>query len=322
MNEEPVLSGAGPERSRRVEGFLAELRRAGAVRLDEPLSRHTTFGVGGPADVYFVAKTEDQLRTAYAIARRHGVPVFILGSASNVLVGDGGIRGLTIENGTSRIEGPSPNGAGFKVRAASGVSFAALARRLSLAGYAGIEWACGIPGSLGGAVVSNAGAYGASLKDVLVAARLADERGNVIEMSPQELELSYRTSAFTRGVIRDKIVLSVDLHLERGDAGALKARLHELDAERKAAQPPGRNCGSVFKNPEDHPSWWYVDQVGLRGHRIGNAQFSELHANFILNLGGATAADVVALMELARSRVRQQFGVELEPEVALVGDFA
>jgi UDP-N-acetylmuramate dehydrogenase len=122
--------------------------------------------------------------------------------------------------------------------------------------------------------------------------------------------------------MQDKIVLSVDLRLQRGDALALKARVQELDRERKAAQPPGRNCGSVFKNPQEHPSWWYVDQVGLRGHRIGNAQISELHTNFILNLGGATAADIVALVELAQQRVRQQFSVELEPEVAMVGEFA
>ena len=301
--------------------FLAELRKVGPVRLNETLSRHTTFGVGGPADIYFVAKSEDDLRRAYAIAQQHDVPVFIFGSASNVLVGDGGVRGLTIENRTNAIDGPSPNGAGFTVRAASGVSFAALARRLSSAGYAGIEWACGIPGSLGGAVVSNAGAYGHSLKDVVKAVRLGDERGDVIELSPQELEMAYRQSALSSGEMRDRIVLSVDVRLERGDATALKARVQELDRERKAAQPPGRNCGSVFKNPERQPSWWYVDQVGLRGHRIGNAQISELHTNFILNLGGATAADIVALMELAQQRVRQRFGVELEPEVAMVGEF-
>jgi UDP-N-acetylmuramate dehydrogenase len=301
--------------------LIEKLRGLAEVRLDEPLSRHVTFGVGGPADVYLIAETEDQLREAHSLAKTAGEPVFIFGSGSNVLVGDGGVRGLTIENRTSSVDGPSQNGAGFKARVASGVSFAALARRLSAAGYAGIEWACGIPGSLGGAVVSNAGAYEWSLKDVLKSARLSDERGEVIELSPDDLELSYRNSAFTRGKIRDKVVLSVDLRLQRGDAADLKAKLREFDEQRRGAQPPGRNCGSVFKNPPDNPSWWYVDQVGLRGHRIGNAQFSDRHANFILNLGGAKAADVVALMELAQAWVREQFGVELEPEVALIGEF-
>lgn len=303
------------------EELVAELRKVAKVRLDEALARHVTFGVGGPADIYLIAETEEQLRKAYAIAKRHGVPVFIFGSGSNVLIGDGGVRGLTIENRTSEVDGPSQNGAGFKVRVASGVSFAALARRLAAAGYSGIEWACGIPGSLGGAVVSNAGAYEHSLRDVLKGVRLGDDKGNVAEASADELQLSYRNSVFTHGLAHNRIVLSVDLRLRRGDAQELKARVKELDIQRKTAQPPGRNCGSVFKNPAENPSWWYIEQAGLRGHRIGNAQFSEQHANFILNLGNAKAADIFALMQLAQTRVREQFGVLLEPEVAMVGEF-
>jgi len=203
------------------ELLLAELQRVAPLRRDEPLSSHTTLGVGGPADLYLAVDTEEQLRAAFTIARRHGVPTLILGAGSNILVGDGGIRGLVIENRTSRAEGPSPNGAEFKVRAASGVSFAALARRLSFAGYAGLEWAIGIPGTLGGAVVYNAGAYGSCLRDVLKGIRLAEERGDVTEMGPEELALGYRGSGFTRGILRDKVVLSVDLALHRGDAEAL-----------------------------------------------------------------------------------------------------
>jgi len=303
--------------------LLERLRSLAEVKLNEPLARHVTFGVGGPADVYLIADSEDHLRLGYSLARRAGEPIFIFGSGSNVLVGDGGVRGLTIENRTNQVDGPSPNGAGFRARVASGVSFAALARRLSSAGYAGIEWACGIPGSLGGAVVSNAGAYDRSLKDVIIGARLSDEYGNVITLSPDDLELDYRKSAFTRGTIRDKVVLSVDLRLERGDSKTLRERLQEFDEQRRAAQPPGRNCGSVFKNPPDNPSWWYIEQAGLRGHRIGHAQFSDRHANFILNLGGArAAADIRALMQLAQERVREQFSVGLEPEVALVWEFS
>ncbi len=302
--------------------FAAELRRIGPVRLAEPLSRHITFGVGGPADFFLTARSEEQLRLAYATARRHGVPVFVFGAGSNILVGDGGIRGLTIENRTRQIEGPYPNGAGFRIRASSGVSFAALARRLSAAGFSGIEWACGIPGSLGGAVVSNAGAYGSSLADVLKTVRLSDADGNIIEVPAQELALSYRSSALASGDLGDCVVLSVDLRLGRGDTATLKARLREMDKQRKASQPPGRNCGSVFKNPPDHPAWWYVDQAGLRGYRIGGAQFSELHANFILNLGNASARDIRSLIELAQARVKERFGIALETEVVMVGEFA
>jgi len=292
------------------------------VRLQEPMARHVTFGVGGPADLYAIARTEEQLRLAYAAGRLHGLPVFVFGSGSNILIGDGGIRGLTIENRTDAIDGPAQNGTGLKARVASGVSFASLARRFSAAGYGGIEWACGIPGSLGGAVFSNAGAYDHSLSNVIKGARLADAGGIVRELSREELDLSYRDSAFARGEITDAVVLTVDLRLEQGDPGTLKARVKEFDRLRKAAQPPGRNCGSVFKNPPGHPSWWYVDQVGLRGHRSGNAQISELHSNFILNLGGAKAGDIMALIELTQASVRQRFRVELEPEVAFVGEFA
>ena len=302
------------------ERFLTELRALGPVLVDEPLSRHTTIGIGGPASAYFAARSEEQLRGALRAARGHGVPVFVLGAGSNVLVRDGGIRGLVIENATDRVEGPEPNGAGFKVRAASGVSFAALARRLSFAGYSGLEWACGIPGTLGGAAVYNAGAYGRSLVDVLKRVRLVDADNGVVEMRPEELSLSYRTSAFTTGALQDRVVLSVDLALDKGDPNDLRARVRELDARRLAAQPRGRNSGSMFRNPAEHPAWWLIDQVDLRGHRIGNAQISHQHTNFFLNLGGARATDVLALMDLARSRVRERFGIELANEVATVGE--
>jgi UDP-N-acetylmuramate dehydrogenase len=302
------------------ETLLKELRALGPVLTDEPLSRHTTFGIGGPADFYFAARDEEQLRGALRTARGHSLPVFVLGSGSNVLVLDGGVRGLVIENATDQVEGPLPNGAGFRVRAASGVSFAALARRLSFAGYGGLEWACGIPGTLGGAAVYNAGAYGKSLADNLKGVRLVDPANGIIELRPQDLALNYRASALSRGEMKGHVVLSVDLRLEKGDAEELRGRVRELDARRLAAQPRGRNAGSMFKNPPEHPAWWLIDQVGLRGHRIGNAEISRQHTNFFLNLGGARAADVLALMDLARARVRERFGIELENEVATVGE--
>jgi UDP-N-acetylmuramate dehydrogenase len=300
--------------------LIDDLKALGPVLLDEPLSRHTTFGIGGPADAYFVAREEDQLIGALKAAHRHGEPSFILGSGSNVLVLDGGIRGLVIENSTDRVEGPMQNGAGLKVRVASGVSFAALSRRLSFAGYGGLEWACGIPGTLGGAAVFNAGAYGKSLLDELKGIRTLSPRDEIVELKPEQLALTYRTSAFLQGELKGHVVLSVDLSVQKGDADALRARVREFDAQRLAAQPRGRNAGSMFKNPPEHPAWWLVDQVGLRGYRVGNAQISEQHTNFFLNLGGARAADVLAMMELARQRVRERFGIELENEVYTVGE--
>lgn len=305
-----------------VDNLVSSLRAVASVRLSEPMSRHTTFGVGGPADIYVPVKTEDELRLAYAAARQHGAPVFIFGSGSNILVGDAGIRGVVIENRNAEIQGPARNGAGFKVRVGSGMSFSTLSRRLSSAGYAGIEWACGIPGSLGGAVISNAGAYGHSLSDVLAGVRLADAAGTVTTLEPADIGLAYRTSAFLEGRLEDRIVLSIDLRLQEGNATELKRLIRAYDSQRKEAQPPGRNCGSVFKNPSDAPAWQYVDRAGLRGHRIGNAQFSEQHSNFILNLGGATARDITALIDLAQRQVKDRFGVDLALEVMLVGEFS
>jgi len=303
-----------------TEQLITDLKQVAPVKLDEPMSRHTTFGVGGNADFYVKATTESQVHGAFSVATKHAAPIFIFGSGSNVLVGDGGFRGVVIENRYADVAGPNQNGTGYKVRVGSGMSFATLARRLSGAGYAGVEWACGIPGSLGGAVVTNAGAYGRSLKDVLVSARVAQTSGEIGEFSPDDLQLEYRRSAFTEE-LAGALVLSVDLRVQKGDASALKAAIKEFDAHRRNAQPPGRNCGSVFKNPDDRPAWQYVDDVGLRGHRMGNAQFSKLHSNFIQNLGGATSDDVASLIRLAQDRIRERFGVELTPEVVFVGDF-
>jgi UDP-N-acetylmuramate dehydrogenase len=348
------------------ERVIRALEAVAAVRRDEPLSRHTTIGIGGPTDAFVTVQTASELSAVLRVAHEAGVAVFMLGSGSNIVVGDLGIRGIVIENkagGVERQEAggrrqeetigdggashltpatarPSPTsergsgrwdvGSGedglqdrgrFLFRIESGASFAAVARQLAFAGYAGLEWACGIPGTLGGAVVYNAGAYGGCLGDVLERIAVWDgERGEaVIEAS--QLGLVYRGSAFTRGVMAGKAVLWAEVALWAGDAEALRARVGDYDARRLKAQPRGRNAGSFFKNPPGQPAWRLIDAVGLRGHRVGGAEFSEKHCNFLINAGGATAADVVALKELAQSRIREQFGVELENEVTLVGEF-
>jgi len=285
------------------------------------MSEHTTFGIGGPADAYAIAESEEQLQALTDIARRHVVPFFILGSGSNILVGDSGIRGLVIENRTSRLDEPIRQGNGsLLIRVQSGTNLAGLARQLAQSGLAGLEWACGIPGSLGGAVIYNAGAYGGCLADCLRSVRVANSSAEVAELPASELALGYRGSAFTRGLLQGKVILSVDLILHEGDPQALTERLAELDARRQAAQPRERNAGSVFKNTPEHPAWWLIDQVGLRGHRIGDAQISPKHTNFIVNCGHARASDVKALMALAQERIEERFGLRLEPEVTLVGE--
>jgi len=302
------------------ETLVAELRTIARVKRDEPLARHTTFGIGGPADVFVTVRSAAELGDAVVACRRAGMPFFVLGAGSNILVGDAGMRGVVIDNEARHVEGPHENGRDIVLRAESGVSFAALARNLARRGYGGIEWAAGIPGTLGGAVVYNAGAYGGELSDVLRSITMLDAADRTRDVPAADLRLDYRSSAFNRGELPGCVVLSVELTLARGDAAALTARIAELDAQRLAAQPRGRNSGSTFKNPDMRHAWELIDAVGLRGHRIGDAQFSHKHCNFIENRGHARAADVAALMREAQRRVFERFGVELENEVELVGE--
>jgi UDP-N-acetylmuramate dehydrogenase len=303
------------------------------LREDEPLARHTTIGIGGPADAYVSVKTLDQLTSVLALSKLARVPVFMLGSGSNIVVGDRGVRGIVIANNAHVLSEAMPVGSAsapkgaaqvhderYLFRAEAGCSFAAIARQLSFAGYAGLEWACGIPGTVGGAVVYNAGAYGGCLGDVLQRIGVWDGEEGVLEYDAADLGLVYRGSAFTRGVMADRAVLWAEFALWRGDAPELRARIADYDARRLKAQPRGRNAGSFFKNPPEHPAWRLLDGVGLRGYRIGGAEFSAKHCNFLINAGGATAADVAALKRLAQQRVRDEYGLELQNEVSLVGE--
>jgi UDP-N-acetylmuramate dehydrogenase len=305
--------------------FIEAAGRIAETRADEPLSRHTTIGIGGPADAYAVAETSAQLSDLLRLCCASGAPAFVLGSGSNIVVGDRGIRGLVISNKAAAQEGPSPvdaqDGAErFRVRIDAGASFAQVARHLAFAGFEGLEWASGIPGTIGGAVVYNAGAYGGCLADVLerIGIWSAEAGEHVIEAS--DLGMVYRGSAFTRGLMAGKAVLWAEFLVWRGDEPQLRDRVADYDERRLKAQPRGRNAGSFFKNPPGQPAWKLIDGVGMRGYRVGGAMFSDKHCNFLINAGDATAADVAALKHEAARRVFEQFGVRLENEVTLVGE--
>jgi UDP-N-acetylmuramate dehydrogenase len=316
------------------QAFIAAVGSVAAVRLDEAMSRHTTIGIGGPADAYVSVASAAQLEAVLEVCAEAGVPVFMLGSGSNIVVGDGGIRGVVVENRAQGVTGPLERAFGqtgtaaesasdterYLFRLESGCSFAGESRRLAFSGFAGLEWACGIPGTLGGAVVYNAGAYGGCLGDVLQRVAVWDAAAGEVVYEASDLGLVYRGSDFTRGVMAGRAVLWAEVALWRGDIEALKARVADYDQRRLKAQPRGRNAGSFFKNPADGPAWRLLDAVGLRGYRIGGAEFSEKHCNFLINAGGATGADVAALKSLAQEWVRAEFGLELENEVTLVGE--
>lgn len=302
-----------------VDTLANTLTAFGEVRRGEPLSRHTTFGIGGPADLFVTVRDAGALAGASRAIRESGVPCFVLGSGSNILVADAGIRGVVLDN-RARGEETAAGPAHFRLE--TGVSFAAYSRRMCRQGLAGLAWAVGIPGTLGGAVVYNAGAYGGCLGDVLQRVRLLEPDGTDHWVDAADLHLVYRGSVFTRGQFAGRTILQAEVQLSPGDSNDLIERAATYDGRRLAAQPRGRNAGSMFKNPPDHPAWRLIDEVGLRGARQGDAEISEKHCNFFVNLGLARAADVAALVEEAERRVADHFGITLQREVAFVGEWS
>lgn len=320
---------------------LAQALGARATR-NEPLSRHTTARIGGPADLYIEALTSEELRDLVLFARQHGAPCIILGSGSNVLVSDAGIRGLVIANkarnfkfkisnlklGTLKPKAQSEISnleSEIYVWAESGVVLPTLARECIERGYANLEWAVGVPGTLGGAVAGNAGAHGGNVARDLVTATILDANGIVRDWANQELEFDYRTSKLKSGKWQAEsgkwkpVVLAATFRLQPSTREELEARAAQFTEQRRRSQPPGATMGSMFKNPPGDYAGRLIEAAGLKGTRIGNARISTVHANFFVNLGGATAADVQALIDLARKRVQEQFGVELELEIELIG---
>lgn len=299
------------------EGLARELRER-AVK-DEPLSCHTTVRIGGPADLYIEALTSKELRDFVLLARRYAAPHVVLGGGSNVLASDAGFRGLVIANKARTFHFlPST----FTLWSESGALLPTLARECIEQGYANLEWAVGIPGTVGGAVVGNAGAHGGEIARDLIAATVLDAEGNVRDWTNQELEFGYRTSRLKgeRWKVEGgkSVVLAATFQLRPGARAELEARAAELLARRQRRQPSGASMGSIFRNPPGDYAGRLLEAAGLKGTQIGQAQISPQHANFFINLGGATADDMKRLIDLARDRVYAQFGIELELEIELL----
>lgn len=301
-----------------LDAIAARLESIAQVRPDVPLARHTTFGIGGPADLFVTVESTESLAGVARIASDAGLPTFVLGSGSNILVSDAGIRGIVIDN---RARAEADDGDGL-FRVESGMSFAGFARKMCRRGLAGLAWAVGIPGTLGGAAVYNAGAYGGCLGDVLRRVHVYDaaaERDEWIDAA--DLGLVYRASAFTRGALGSRVILAAEVGLTPGDSVALLDEAAGYDRRRLTAQPRGRNAGSMFKNPTEQPAWKLIEAVGMRGARRGDAAISDQHCNFFVNHGQAKGSDVASLVFEAARRVHEQFGIRLEREVAFVGDW-
>ena len=285
------------------------------IHPNEPMSRHTTFRVGGPADVLVTPEAE-KLAAVTGACREAGEPYYIVGNGSNLLVGDGGIRGVVIltRDGMDEISAD-----GVRITAGAG---ALLSRTASLAAshaLTGMEFAAGIPGCVGGAVVMNAGAYGGEMKDILKSVTVLTADGQEKELTPGELDMSYRHSSITE---EHYMVLGVTIALEAGSQEQIRAKMEELKEKRVEKQPlEYPSAGSTFKRPEGYFAGKLIMDAGLRGFQVGGAAVSEKHCGFVINKEKATASDIYRLIQEVQQEVYRQFGVKLETEVKMVGDF-
>ena len=282
----------------------------------EAMSRHTTFKIGGPADYFLMPDKDTDVGRIVKICKESAIPYFILGNGSNLLVGDGGYRGAVIQiyknMSAVTVEGT-------KITVQAGALLSSVAAAAKNAALTGFEFAGGIPGTMGGAVVMNAGAYGGEMKDVLKEVTVMTAAGEILVLPAEKLEMGYRTSLVkTKGYL----VLSAVIVLEQGNQEAIKARMKELTEQRVSKQPlEFPSAGSTFKRPEGYFAGKLIMDAGLRGYQTGGAQVSEKHCGFVINKDNATAADVCRLLRDVQDKVKEQFGVTLEPEVKFLGKF-
>ena len=282
----------------------------------EAMSRHTTFKIGGPADYFLMPDKDTDVGRIVKICKESAIPYFILGNGSNLLVGDGGYRGAVIQI-YKNMSAVTVEGTEITVQAGALLSsVAAAAKNAALTGF---EFAGGIPGTMGGAVVMNAGAYGGEMKDVLTEVTVMDEEGEIVTLPADKLELGYRTSIIkTAGYI----VLEAKLQLKEGNPEVIRETMKDLTIRRTTKQPlEYPSAGSTFKRPEGYFAGKLIMDSGLAGYQVGGAQVSEKHCGFVINAGGATARDVRTLMDNVRDIVYKKYGVTLEPEVKFLGDF-
>jgi UDP-N-acetylmuramate dehydrogenase len=283
----------------------------------EPLAARTSFGIGGPADFFVELGRPAVIEEVLQGCAERGIPYLLLGAGTNLLIADAGVDGLVV-----RVVNREHQVDGRQVRAGAGLKMMRLARIAADAGLRGFEFAIGVPGTVGGAVYQNAGCWGKELREVLVGVEGFMPNSGIQTWKPADLHFGYRTSALRAGALKGGLVVEATIQLERGDGEEAKALMAKLTRERGETQPiKTKNCGSVFKNPPGDSAGRLVQAAGLKGAREGNAVVSPMHGNFIVNEGGATAADVKKLIERVQAEVKRRFNVELETEVEMVGRF-
>ena len=295
---------------------ISRIVSGGKVLFDEPMSRHTSFRIGGPADIYIEAPRAEYL-AVLLWCKKEGIPFYVIGNGSNLLVGDMGIRGVVLSS--SGMNSVHTDTAQKVIVAESGAALPQVSAIAAKQSYTGLEFAAGIPGSIGGAVAMNAGAYGGEIKDVLISAEVSDEDGNIQTLMKDELELGYRHSR----ILDEKLyVLSAAFQLAEGVADEINGKIADYMSRRREKQPLELpSAGSTFKRPEGYFAGKLIEDAGLRGYRVGDAAVSEKHCGFVVNLGSATASDVKHLIDDVTQKVYEDSGVTLEPEVRMIGEF-
>lgn len=287
------------------------------VKENVSLAPYTSARIGGPADVLIVAESADELARIIKLLWKLDLEFIMLGGGSNVLVSDKGVRGVVVLNRAKGVR--FHNGDQPSVTAESGVIFSNLANRCAAKGFSGLEWAATVPGTIGGAVYGNAGAFGGDMAASLISAELLTEDGRE-NFTLDQMGYGYRTSVLKRGEL-DAIVLSAELRLNNSTKEEATVKIEQFSAHRKSTQPPGASMGSMFKNPDGDYAGRLIDACDLKGTRIGNAEISPLHGNFFVNHASTKAADIFALIQLVQKTVKEKQGVDLELEVELVGEW-
>lgn len=298
----------------KIEALIRDIIPEENIFIDEPMKNHTTFRIGGPADILVKPSDIKQIKNVYMACRKENEPCMIIGNGSNVLVSDDGIRGVVIllldNYKRIRVENDM-------ITAQAGARLSKIGAAALRGSLTGFEFACGIPGTLGGACIMNAGAYGGEMKDILLSVTAMDKNGNIKEYQPHEMQLAYRSSRFEKEGL---VVLEAKLQLQKGNRSEIEAYMKDLAARRREKQPlEYPSAGSTFKRPEGFFAGKLIMDAGLRGYSVGDACVSEKHCGFVINKGTATAEDVCTLMKNVSAKIKDTFGVTLEPEVRIIG---
>jgi UDP-N-acetylmuramate dehydrogenase len=312
---EPVIT---KHQAQSLEAFFED-----RLKIDEPMNRYSVMQVGGPADFLISVVSSEELESAVRFLWDEKIPFLLLGGGSNVLISDAGIREVVLINEAKKVEFIDEVDQVPLLRAESGASFGGLSRRTGTKGWSGLEWASGIPGTVGGAVVNNAGAFGSNVAENLVMAEILHPKGDRIqrsEWSVDQFGYDYRTSVIKSGE-KSAVVLSATFGLERSTPEEVKARISAISEKRQSSQPGGASLGSMFKNPPGDHSGRLIEAGGLKGARVGSVEVSQDHANFFINRGEATAGDIATLIAMVRDEVYEKFSVELDLEIQFIGDW-